>query len=458
MLKQKVIVVTIAYRLNIFGFFTSGDGESPGNFGLMDQSAALVWLKRNIKLFGGNPSSLTLMGQGSGAVSIGIHLTSGPWTDNMFNRAIVMSGNAFYDGAVRDPKSYAMALDKTAMAFGCFRRPTSQLLDCMRNVQAKVLSDSSPTFDWGPVVDAGLSNITMPFITDYPRLLAERGMIREVPLLIGHTNMEEVLEFVGEISEEMNSEMYDNVLNEMILTELAMNEDNETMCGNNQLVVEAVNFVYKPYPPNNNQSALRDKLVQYSTERKYAAPTILMASQVAKKSDVYMYRFDMKARTMAVLGSYPEWIGVPHKFDLVFVWGLPYWAQLPNNTQWDSTDKRIADIIMTLFMNFAKYGNPTQTGVYIRWEKFTSNDPGILIVDRAFNMSDRTNLNFAAYQFWNDFYPRVMAFAAACCNATDAATGLMGVGWTGVQSSLLVTQLVMVGAISAILMNRFTFV
>lgn len=60
--KQKVIVITIAYRLNILGFFTTLDGESPGNYGLMDQSAALLWIKRNIKAFGGNEDNITLMG------------------------------------------------------------------------------------------------------------------------------------------------------------------------------------------------------------------------------------------------------------------------------------------------------------------------------------------------------------------------------------------------------------
>lgn len=454
-LKQKVVVVTIAYRLNIFGFFTSVDGEAPGNFGLMDQSAALLWIKTNIKLFGGNPSSVTLMGQGSGGVSVGLHLTSGEWSDGMFHRAIIMSGNALYDAAVRSPQSYVSSVDMTATAFGCFRRPTAQLMTCLRNVPAQILSDSSPIMDWGPVMDDGMSNTTTPFIRQFPRLLAGSGMLKSIPLLIGHTNMEEVLDFVGEISEGMSTEMYDNVLNEMILNELALVQYNDTMCGNNQLVVEAVNFMYRPYPPTDNQSALRDKLIQYNTERKFAAPTILLANQMSKQSDVYMYRFDMKARTMAVLGGYPEWIGVPHKFDLLFVWGLPYWAVLPNNTQWDATDKRISEIIMTLFMNFAKYGNPTQTGVYIRWEKFTANDPGILIVDRAFNMSDRTNMNFAAYQFWNDFYPRVMSFAAACCNATDSGRPLV-IAMSFV-NHLLIAPIV-VGLTSAILLNQFSFV
>lgn len=56
--KQKIIVVTVAFRLGIFGFFTSMDGEAPGNFGLMDQSAALLWVKENIQHFSGNTNSV----------------------------------------------------------------------------------------------------------------------------------------------------------------------------------------------------------------------------------------------------------------------------------------------------------------------------------------------------------------------------------------------------------------
>lgn len=52
------MVITVAYRLGIFGFFTTMDYVSPGNYGLMDQSAALHWIKQNIKLFGGNEKSV----------------------------------------------------------------------------------------------------------------------------------------------------------------------------------------------------------------------------------------------------------------------------------------------------------------------------------------------------------------------------------------------------------------
>ncbi|XP_055689558.1 cholinesterase [Lutzomyia longipalpis] len=423
-LKQKVIVVSIAYRLGIFGFLTTADGEAPGNFGLMDQSAALLWVKRNIKLFGGNEASITAMGHASGAISVGLHLISGDWSEGLFTRAIMMSGSPLLETNVREAKAYGSALDRTAKTFGCFRRPTSKLINCLRNVPAQILADSAPVNDWGPVIDDGLSNQTTPFVPDAPKALVERGQIHKVPLMIGFTDMEEVLELaVGDIlTEGISSEMYDTLLGDMVLNELSQFESNDSCAGNNQIVIDAVNFVYKPYPPTMEPTVLRKRFIDFSTEKKFAAPAISLAAAMSqKKGDVFAYRFDMKARSAGVLEGVPEWVGVPHGFDALFVWGLPYWAQLPSGAQWDRADKQIAEIIMTLWANFAKFGNPTEMGVYIKWEKFTADSPGILIVDRAFNMSDRSNMNYGSVQFWNEYYPKVVTFASQCCNATNVA-------------------------------------
>ncbi|XP_059612725.1 cholinesterase 2 [Phlebotomus argentipes] len=423
-LKQKVIVVSIAFRLGIFGFLTTADGEAPGNFGLMDQSAALLWVKRNIKLFGGNENTITAMGHGAGAISVGLHLISGDWSEGLFSRAVLMSGSPLLDSNVREAKTYNSGLDRTAKTFGCFRRPTSKLLNCLRNVPAQILADSGPVTDWGPVVDDGLSNTTTPFVPDTPKALVERGQIRQMPLLIGFTDMEEVLELaVGDImTQGISGEMYDTLLGDMVLNELSQFESNDTCVGNNQIVIDAVNFVYKPYPPTMEPSVLRRRFIDFSTEKRFAAPAIQLAAAMALKGgSVFAYRFDMKARSPGVLEGVPDWVGVPHGFDSLFVWGLPYWAQLPGGAQWDRADKQISEIIMTLWANFAKFGNPTEMGVYIKWEKFTADSPGILIVDRAFNMSDRSNMNYGSVQFWNEYYPKVVTFASQCCNSTSQA-------------------------------------
>lgn len=71
-----VLLVTVQYRLNIFGFLSSGDDECPGNFGLKDQAQSLRWIRRNIQSFGGEPKSVTLMGHGAGAASVHMHMMS----------------------------------------------------------------------------------------------------------------------------------------------------------------------------------------------------------------------------------------------------------------------------------------------------------------------------------------------------------------------------------------------
>lgn len=72
----KVIVVTIAYRLGVLGFLSTGDRTIPGNFGLKDQTMALRWVQRNVQKFGGNPANVTIMGVSAGAASVHMHMMS----------------------------------------------------------------------------------------------------------------------------------------------------------------------------------------------------------------------------------------------------------------------------------------------------------------------------------------------------------------------------------------------
>lgn len=427
-----MIVVTVAFRLGIFGFFTSIDGEASGNFGLMDQSAALFWINRNIKLFNGNPMSVTLMGHGSGAVSASLHLTSGDWSGGNFQRVILMSGPLLSDTMVRDPKTYKSSLDQVADAFGCFRRPTAEMLACLRRVDAAILMDNNPILDWLPVIDDGLSNTTTPFIPNNPRNLLASSQLSKVPVMIGFTDMEDALDVsMGEVLEDgLSAEMYDTLIREFILSELEQLEaNNETECidgggFNSQPILEAFDFVYKPFPPITEPSLLRRRYIDFTMERSFVSPAFALATALSKNSEVFMYRFDIKPKTMAIVDMLPAWTGVPHRFDLIFSWGMPYWVMLENQTQWSSEDKRVSDIIMTLWTNFAKYSNPTEMGVYIHWTNFTPTNQGVLIIDRSFNMSDSISFNYHGVQFWNDYYPKVVDFATQCCNVTSAAISM----------------------------------
>uniref|UniRef100_A0A8C4MKW5 Carboxylic ester hydrolase n=1 Tax=Equus asinus asinus TaxID=83772 RepID=A0A8C4MKW5_EQUAS len=88
---ENVVVVTIQYRLGIWGFFSTGDEHSPGNWGLLDQVAALRWVQENIANFGGDPGSVTIFGESAGGRSVSVLVLS-PLAKNLFHRAISESG------------------------------------------------------------------------------------------------------------------------------------------------------------------------------------------------------------------------------------------------------------------------------------------------------------------------------------------------------------------------------
>lgn len=416
--------MTIAYRLNIFGFFTTMDGEAPGNFGLMDQAGALEWVRNNAETFGGNKDNVCIFGQGSGAVSAGLHLISQDWSVKTFQKVIAMSGSVLAPNTVVLPNKYAKTVNRVAEAFGCFRKPTAALISCLRNVNSQImLEQGEPLTDWGPVIDAGLSNSSKAFIPDYPVRLFERGLFEQVPILVGFTDMEDVLLLNKEDVEDagITKSEYDTMINDIVLSDLAVENNNDTCFTNQQHVFETVSFFYDPIPPTKNETVLRKLFLDYYVDKNYGAPIYMMAKHMSKFTATFAYRFDLKPLSAAVNEGIPNWISVAHNYDLVFVLGLPYLASPLELNMWDDSDKRISDIIMRMWANFATYSHPTNSGVYITWEQFMPDNPGFLIIDRSFNMSGSGNMNYKSFEFWNDYFPKVMDLSTLCCNETNNA-------------------------------------
>lgn len=73
---EGIVVITVNYRLNVFGFFCLNTEQARGNLGLLDQYFALLWTRDNIRQFGGDPQKITLFGYGSGAASVIFHMVS----------------------------------------------------------------------------------------------------------------------------------------------------------------------------------------------------------------------------------------------------------------------------------------------------------------------------------------------------------------------------------------------
>ncbi|XP_057653757.1 acylcarnitine hydrolase [Diorhabda carinulata] len=435
--RQRVIIVTVSWRLNIMGFFTTMDGEASGNYGLMDQQAAMMWVKNNIKLFGGNPDNICLMGYGTGAVSVGLHLIN-PQSRGLFNKAIAMSGNFLSPWTVKHAQEDKDLLDRLANSFACNRRPTSELILCLRHADAESLVQQTSNVNWRPILDGEISNSSTPFLSDFPIKYFERGEYEKIPLLTGYTHMEQILEIdsLKNITGTSN-EYLQALLTDLISGDIPVLNNTESSCVYNyDHIIDAVMFFYGPSGPVKDVETLREILINFVTERNVASSVVQLASFLGKEQPTYVYRFDMKPSTAAAISNLPEWVTVPHLFDLLYVWGVPYWS---TNQDWDIRDKRISDTIMSLWIHFAKSSNPIEKSLYpVVWEPFTDQNPGILIIDGNFNMSNSRNLNFKAFEFWNKYYPKVKAVATQCCESIDKAHNIQ------INSLLLILQFILI--------------
>lgn len=111
------VIVTVNYRLGVFGFFSLFNADGPANLGLKDQVLALKWIKDNIHRFGGDPNLVTILGQGSGAASVGLHLLS-PMSKGLFHRAMLQSGSPLCHWALVDDKQFS-GVSKFLQQLGC---------------------------------------------------------------------------------------------------------------------------------------------------------------------------------------------------------------------------------------------------------------------------------------------------------------------------------------------------
>lgn len=188
--ERSVILVTFNYRLGIFGFFAHPDlsAESPnhvsGNYGILDQLAAIKWIKNNITQFGGDPDNIMIFGQSAGAMSVQT-LVSSPLAKDLIAKAVIESGGGISDRPIMSGGNLPEAemRGKALMVFGGYNslsKMRAASYDELMALNSKYTAETKQRVRFSPIIDNYLS--TTDFIS-----AAKSGTIANVPYLIGST-------------------------------------------------------------------------------------------------------------------------------------------------------------------------------------------------------------------------------------------------------------------------------
>ncbi len=197
--RRGVILVSVEYRCNLFGFLAHPwlSGENPqhssGNYGMLDQIAALRWVYDNIAAFGGDPHNITVFGQSAGAMSVQT-LVSSSLTEGLIAGAILQSGGSYGGGIHRDlplkeAESYGLVLSdilKAGSLEEMRQKPAEEIMKAMRPLFGAVMPKAKGLF-LTPVIDGYV-------LKDGYYALIDQGKIRDIPYLIGCTKHDILVE------------------------------------------------------------------------------------------------------------------------------------------------------------------------------------------------------------------------------------------------------------------------
>ena len=337
--RRGVVMVTINYRVGIFGFFAHPGltAESPhhssGNYGLLDQLSALKWVHDNIAKFGGDPGNITLFGQSSGAIDTSL-LVASRLSKNLIHRAIQESGPPFR------PTVSLAETEPSGVKFGQSLKAPSGSAEAVKFLRSLAGSDlqkaavatlgNSPVPLLEPLIDGYL-------IPRYPALSYQEAQELPIPIIVGHNARETTRNYKPEVMRKWIKDNYGS------------------------LAPKAEEFYgWAKDGTGYDDPFFGSSTTQIRADVRDRCPAI--AEGVWRSSHgrtTYEYMFD------------PPIAGEPatrHSAELPFVFGNLLPAGVVGGPFTDA-DRKISSAVQTYWTNFAKTGNPNSKG-QPEWPKF----------------------------------------------------------------------------------------
>jgi para-nitrobenzyl esterase len=337
-----VVVVTINYRLGALGFLAHpalASHGAAGNYGLMDQQAALRWVQRNIARFGGDPGNVTIAGQSAGGLSVLAQMVS-PGARGLFQRAIVQSGTFALN---QRPLAVAEAAGETfATAVGC----ADQSAACLRSAP---VSDLVANFgvEIPGVVDGAV--LTQPIGT-----ALARGQFARVPVINGITHDEELL-FVDGLKLTVSQGTNIPLAAPLDGSETTYEADIAQALGVSPARAAAIAAVY---PLSANPTRPDEVFGLAVSDASFACPALQVDRQTAARGvPTYAYQFNDDAAPGFGLGQATHGAELPYLFDL------------PNSpVVLNAGQQALAASMRTDWASFAGTGNPSSRA--LPWPSF----------------------------------------------------------------------------------------
>jgi para-nitrobenzyl esterase len=359
LMAEGIVVVTINYRLGALGFLAhpalaSRPGGSSGNYGHMDQQAALRWVQRNIGRFGGDEDNVTIAGESAGGLSVLVHLVSDE-SRGLFDRAIVQSGSfALTQQSLAEGEAFGQTFATLA---GC----PDQTAECLRNLSVDTLVNN---------FQPNVARTAIPGIID-GKVLRESlgtalaaGRFADVPVLNG-VNHDEQRVFVILQQVTVTRGTYVPILEWPITAENYERNIAAVLGVSDARAAEIV----AEYP----LAAYPSPEIAFSTldnDAWWACPALQMNQWLAKRVPTFAYEFN---DDNAPSPGFPPLGVATHGHELVYLFDLP---DVPLNGSFNPDQQVLAASMRAAWARFTARGNPSSAAV--PWPSFRTRSTRVL--------------------------------------------------------------------------------